>query len=82
VSKDAGSVVASPAPEPTPSISHDAENAVVKVFSTMRYPDLFKPWAKQAPAQVTGSGVVIEDNGVRAQGSPDMLKVWQAKNGH
>ncbi len=58
--KDAGSVVASAAAEPTPAISHDAENAVVKVFSTMRHPDPFKPWAKQAPAEVTGSGVVIE----------------------
>jgi len=33
---------------------------VVKVFSTMRYPDPFKPWTKQAPAESTGSGVVIE----------------------
>jgi S1-C subfamily serine protease len=33
---------------------------VVKVFSTMRYPDPFKPWTKQAPTEVTGSGVVIE----------------------
>jgi S1-C subfamily serine protease len=36
------------------------ENSVVKVFSTMRYPDPFKPWTKQAPNEVTGSGVVIE----------------------
>jgi S1-C subfamily serine protease len=36
------------------------ENSVVKVFSTMRYPDPFKPWSKQAPNEVTGSGVVIE----------------------
>jgi S1-C subfamily serine protease len=36
------------------------ENSVVKVFSTMRYPDPFKPWTKQAPAEVSGSGVVIE----------------------
>ena len=33
---------------------------MVKVFSTMRYPDPFKPWTKQAPAEATGSGVVIE----------------------
>jgi S1-C subfamily serine protease len=26
----------------------------------MRYPDPFKPWTKQAPSEVTGSGVVIE----------------------
>src|ERR1700712_5040885 len=36
------------------------ESSVVKVFSTMRYPDPFKPWTKQAPAEATGSGVVIE----------------------
>jgi S1-C subfamily serine protease len=36
------------------------ENSVVKVFSTMRYPDPFKPWTKQAPNEITGSGVVIE----------------------
>jgi S1-C subfamily serine protease len=36
------------------------ENSVVKVFSTMRYPDPFRPWTKQAPSDVTGSGVVIE----------------------
>src|ERR1039458_7341647 len=36
------------------------ESSVVKVFSTMRYPDPFKPWTKQAPSEVTASGVVIE----------------------
>src|SRR6202167_33084 len=36
------------------------ENSVVKVFATMRYPDPFKPWTKQAPSEVSGSGVVIE----------------------
>jgi len=51
---------ASAAPDATPALSHDAENAVVKVFSTMRYPDFFRPWTKQPPAEVSGSGVVIE----------------------
>jgi S1-C subfamily serine protease len=41
---------------PAPAI----ENSVVKVFATMRYPDPFKPWSKQAPSEVTASGVVIE----------------------
>src|SRR6202142_1523256 len=36
------------------------ENSVVKIFATMRYPDPFKPWTKQAPTEVTASGVVIE----------------------
>jgi S1-C subfamily serine protease len=41
---------------PAPAI----ENSVVKVFSTLRYPDPFRPWSKQAPSEVSGSGVVIE----------------------
>jgi S1-C subfamily serine protease len=40
----------------------DVANAVVKVFSTMRYPDVVRPWTKQQPSDVTGSGVVIEGN--------------------
>ncbi len=36
------------------------ENSVVKIFSTMRLPDPFKPWTKQAPVDATASGVVIE----------------------
>jgi S1-C subfamily serine protease len=38
----------------------DVANAVVKVFSTMRYPDVGRPWTKQQPSEVTGSGVVID----------------------
>jgi S1-C subfamily serine protease len=44
----------------TPAIAPNIENAVVKVFSTLRGPDPFKPWGKAAPLDVTGSGVVIE----------------------
>jgi S1-C subfamily serine protease len=44
----------------TPGDTASIENSVVKVFSTMRYPDPFKPWTKQAPAEASGSGVVIE----------------------
>ena len=36
------------------------EDSVVKVFSTLRGPDLYKPWTKESPAEVSGSGVVIE----------------------
>jgi len=36
------------------------ENSVVKIFATVRYPDPYKPWSKQSPEDVTGSGVVIE----------------------
>lgn len=45
------------APAAAPSVT---ENAVVKVFTTARYPDLSKPWTKQAPVEATGTGVVIE----------------------
>ena len=33
---------------------------MVKVFSTVRHPDYYKPWTKQAPSELTASGVVIE----------------------
>jgi S1-C subfamily serine protease len=36
------------------------ENSVVKIFATVRYPDAYKPWTKQSPEDITGSGVVIE----------------------
>ena len=36
------------------------ENSVVKIFSTVRYPDPYKPWTKHSPEDFTGSGVVIE----------------------
>ena len=40
--------------------AEDVAKSVVKVFATVRYPDLFKPWAKQAPSDITASGVVID----------------------
>ncbi len=46
---------ASPAPKPDASI----ENSVVKIFATVRYPDPYRPWTKQAPQDITGSGAVI-----------------------
>ena len=42
------------------TISQAAESAVVKVFATMRRPDLAHPWEKSSPVEATGSGVVIE----------------------
>jgi S1-C subfamily serine protease len=52
--------VASGATPHAPAAQAGIETSVVKVFSTMRYPDPFKPWTKQAPTEATGSGVVIE----------------------
>src|SRR5690242_4008831 len=51
---------AKPADETSPAIAHEAENTVVKVFSTMRRPDVARPWSKMAPMEATGSGVIIE----------------------
>ena len=52
--------VAAAIPAPAPVIPANLENSVVKVFTTLRRPDLFKPWSKAAPQEATGSGVVIE----------------------
>ena len=41
-------------------IDTQAESAVVKVFSTVRSPDVAKPWTKAAPREISGTGVVIE----------------------
>ena len=35
------------------------ENSVVKIFSTARFPDVYRPWTKQAPREGTGTGVII-----------------------
>jgi S1-C subfamily serine protease len=40
--------------------SDSVQNSVVKVFSTVRMPDLYRPWVKQAPQEISGSGVIIE----------------------
>src|SRR5450755_2328079 len=48
------------AAQPAAASASSIENSVVKVFATMRYPDPFKPWTKQAPSEITASGVVIE----------------------
>jgi S1-C subfamily serine protease len=61
--QDAPSSVAAPkaAPKETEAqISEQVEGAVVKIFATTRRPDLSRPWTRQAPAEVTGSGVVID----------------------
>jgi len=49
-----------PAAAPAPTKAPAIENSVVKVFSTVQYPDVFKPWTRQAPSEQTGTGAVIE----------------------
>jgi S1-C subfamily serine protease len=66
----AGASAAPPDDAQAPARSADAattetkgdtiEKSVVKIFATVRYPDHFKPWNKQSPAELVGSGVVIE----------------------
>jgi len=48
------------APPTVPAASPAVENSVVKIFSSLRRPDPYKPWTKATPQDVTGSGVVIE----------------------
>ena len=55
----------SPSSEPatnpnTAAAGNSIENSVVKIFSTVRYADPYRPWTKQSPEDITGSGVVIE----------------------
>ena len=57
---DVSQPAAAAAPAPVESKSDVVANSVVKIFSTARYPDTYKPWTKQAPSEVTGSGVVIK----------------------
>jgi S1-C subfamily serine protease len=45
---------------PEPAKAGSVENSVVKVFSTLRYPDPYRPWTKQPPTEATGTGVIIE----------------------
>ncbi|MBI2496619.1 MAG: trypsin-like peptidase domain-containing protein [Opitutae bacterium] len=49
----------SPAPTASPA-ANTVENSVVKIFSTTRQPDPGKPWTKQAPREISGTGIVIE----------------------
>ncbi len=53
---------AAAAPTATPAASpggDGVEMSVVKIFATTRYPDVFKPWSKQAPRDISGTGVII-----------------------
>ena len=51
---------ASPAVTTADAQKNLVENSVVKIFAQVRRPDLAKPWIKQSPQEISGSGVVIE----------------------
>jgi S1-C subfamily serine protease len=36
------------------------QNSVVKITAAISVPNLFKPWSKESPQEISGSGVVIE----------------------
>jgi S1-C subfamily serine protease len=38
----------------------DVRRSVVQVFATQRAPNVLKPWQKQSPREVAGSGVVLD----------------------
>ena len=41
-------------------VQDGVEKSVVKIFATTRYPDVFKPWTKEAPREISGTGVIID----------------------
>jgi S1-C subfamily serine protease len=54
-----------PSPAGAAGVEDDSAEAkirdsVVKITTTMRLPDLTKPWTKHSPAEASGTGVVIE----------------------
>jgi len=49
-------LAAQPAEAPAPGV----ENSVVKIFSTARYPDVYRPWTNHPPREGTGTGVIID----------------------
>ena len=52
---------ATPATAQAPAAgANSVENSVVKVFATVRGPDLPRPWTKASPREVSGTGMVIE----------------------
>lgn len=53
-------LAANATPPVTNAVAGNIDNSVVKIFSTVRYPDTYQPWTKRSPEDATGSGVVIE----------------------
>ncbi len=45
-----------------PTSAAEVGDSVVKIFSTIRRPDIMKPWTRQAPSEVSGTGFVISGN--------------------
>src|SRR6516165_5742545 len=43
-----------------PPVDKNSARSVVKIIANQRHPELMRPWMKQAPQEVSGTGVVIE----------------------
>ncbi|NJS36111.1 MAG: serine protease [Brachymonas sp.] len=54
--------VAQQSNRPQPARTAQIERSVVKIYTTARQPDMYRPWSKAAASESTGSGVVIEGN--------------------
>lgn len=44
------------------STNNEVRESVVKIFATYRGPDFARPWTKQAPQELSGTGFVISGN--------------------
>ena len=50
---------------PSPALADQSKEeaireSVVKIYSTMRNPDLVRPWQKMSPQEASGTGIIIE----------------------
>ena len=65
------------------SSGQSSPNAQVPTITTrsnlVLVPVLVKSKAAKVVFSLTAEDFILTDNGVRAQGSPDMLEVWNAK---
>lgn len=53
-------LAAAPAPIAPLQDERDPSLSVVKIFSTVRLPEIDRPWTKEAPKEGFGSGVILE----------------------
>ncbi len=54
------SILGQAAPSVTAAQPSDVRASVVRITSIRHYPDLYKPWSKLAPAELVGTGLIIE----------------------
>jgi S1-C subfamily serine protease len=59
ISSYADDLISSTNLPPADAANNSPQSSVVQIFSTVRYPSPFKPWTKEPPSEISGSGVVI-----------------------